>query len=263
MCQLFSPTKFVVTFESNGQGAFSAKEIENAVSAFQSSGRLALPLAQSRLVVTPNHQIYPDWWYFWSFLYFLQEGGLHKDVHIILKKSLKWIPVVGWGMQFFKFIFLSRRWNKDERLLVDALADLMQTTSRTQPFNLLFFPEGTILEAESQVETRKYAEKMAIAYIPTHSLIPRSTGLYCILRALTGQPKEEGLKLLDLTIMYPPPPSSKPTKYDYPSTHHTLKSVFIDGRPPAEIYVHLRIFDVRDLPLEEPAQFDRWLKELW
>ena len=61
--------------------------------------------------------------------------GTHKDVFIVLKKSLKWVPILGWvsanqyapqavpmrtqmkarsslsqGMQFYTFIFLARSW---------------------------------------------------------------------------------------------------------------------------------------------------------
>lgn len=38
-------------------------------------------------------QMYADWWYAWCLTYFM---GTHKDVFIVLKKSLKWVPVVGW-----------------------------------------------------------------------------------------------------------------------------------------------------------------------
>ena len=38
-------------------------------------------------------QIYADWWYAWTLTYLM---GTHKDVFIVLKKSLKWLPVLGW-----------------------------------------------------------------------------------------------------------------------------------------------------------------------
>ena len=37
--------------------------------------------------------MYADWWYAWCLTYFM---GTHKDVFIVLKDSLKWVPVVGW-----------------------------------------------------------------------------------------------------------------------------------------------------------------------
>ena len=41
----------------------------------------------------PNVQIYADWWYAWTLTYLM---GTHKDVFIVLKKSLKWLPILGW-----------------------------------------------------------------------------------------------------------------------------------------------------------------------
>jgi hypothetical protein len=32
-------------------------------------------------------------WYAWCFLHYC---GMSKDIFIVLKKSLRWIPVVGW-----------------------------------------------------------------------------------------------------------------------------------------------------------------------
>ncbi len=37
--------------------------------------------------------MYADWWYVWCLTYFM---GTYKDVLIVLKKSLKWVPIVGW-----------------------------------------------------------------------------------------------------------------------------------------------------------------------
>ena len=37
--------------------------------------------------------MYADWWYAWCLTYFM---GTHRDVLIVLKKSLKWLPVIGW-----------------------------------------------------------------------------------------------------------------------------------------------------------------------
>ena len=37
--------------------------------------------------------MYADWWYAWCLTYFT---GSYKDVFIVLKKSLKWLPILGW-----------------------------------------------------------------------------------------------------------------------------------------------------------------------
>jgi 1-acyl-sn-glycerol-3-phosphate acyltransferase len=39
---------------------------------------------------------------------------MHGHLYIILKESIKYIPILGSGMMFFGFIFLSRKWSTDK-----------------------------------------------------------------------------------------------------------------------------------------------------
>lgn len=48
-----------------------------------------------RLVVMGNHQAYLDWMYLWILACY---AGHAKGIIILLKASLRRIPVVGWGM---------------------------------------------------------------------------------------------------------------------------------------------------------------------
>lgn len=34
-----------------------------------------------------------------------------------MKKSTKFLPVIGWSMWFSEYVFLSRNWSKDEKVL--------------------------------------------------------------------------------------------------------------------------------------------------
>jgi lysocardiolipin and lysophospholipid acyltransferase len=54
--------------------------------------RLNLP---DRLVVVSNHQAYLDWMYIWILAAY---AGHAKGVIILLKYSLRGIPMIGWGM---------------------------------------------------------------------------------------------------------------------------------------------------------------------
>jgi 1-acyl-sn-glycerol-3-phosphate acyltransferase len=42
---------------------------------------------------------------------------MHGHLYIILKESIKYIPILGTGMMFYGFIFLSRKWATDKRTL--------------------------------------------------------------------------------------------------------------------------------------------------
>ena len=108
MNQWFAPTRISLTFEQEGQGKFTEEEIRNLVER-DASGRVIAVHLPSKAVLIANHQVwsigasvkwrtlirfqvYSDWWYVWCLTYFM---GTHKDVFIVLKSSLKWVPLIG------------------------------------------------------------------------------------------------------------------------------------------------------------------------
>lgn len=120
----------MITFETNGRGRFTPEELEKLVGE-DSEGNVRLNLP-TKSVLIANHQVkvcsliqssdilmrtenvgvcglvvslavsrtsfasfrlrfYPR--YAWCLTYFMRT---HGDVYIVLKKSLKWVPFVGW-----------------------------------------------------------------------------------------------------------------------------------------------------------------------
>lgn len=257
MCQWFSPTSLVITCEG-GNG------IEDVV-VRDESGRVTELKLPPQVVMMPNHQIYADWWYIWTLAYSMRA---HADVLIILKDSLKWIPFVGWGMQFFRFIFLARSWAHDKQALTSNLARLARTATETRlPFLLLLFPEGTLVSDQTRPLSAAFAAKSGIEDM-RHVLLPRATGLLFCLRALAPHMPE--LKLLDVTLAYPGIPRG-----GYGQAYYTLRSIFVQGVPPPRVHVHLRLYDVaKDVPIGTPRGaeeandaerkvFEQWLLTRW
>lgn len=79
--------------------------------------------------------MYCDWSYLWNLFYF---ANLHTSLIIILKASLKWVPIVGPAMQIFRFIFMHRNWAADQKNLGLQLKKLAERASRSmKPFVLL------------------------------------------------------------------------------------------------------------------------------
>ncbi|KIO02297.1 hypothetical protein M404DRAFT_1002311 [Pisolithus tinctorius Marx 270] len=280
MNQWFAPTYLSITFETQGQGKFTMEEIEQIIQRDPSGKVVALKLPL-KMVVTSNHQVYCDWWYVWCLTYFMQA---HKDVFIVLKKSLKWIPVLGTGMQMFRFIFLSRAWAADKVQLTKQLSKLgRQAEEEDKPFMFILFPEGTLVSKNTRPISRSYADKLGIPDLH-NVLLPRSTGLLYSLRSLA--PRLPTLKLLDITVIYPGIPPR-----GYGQSYYTLRSIFCDRVPPPVVHMHLRIFDVaKEVPIGniskcgptaiangwatpslyetgvpegERERFDEWLRELW
>ncbi|KIY65512.1 hypothetical protein CYLTODRAFT_424273 [Cylindrobasidium torrendii FP15055 ss-10] len=281
ICSIFSPTTLRVSFETEGNGRFTQAEVDS-IAKYNDAGQVVGLNLPNKVVVISNHQVYLDWLFEWCLLYFI-EPGVHKHVYITLKASLKWIPVVGWGMQFFDFIFLSRSWASDRLKLSKSLSRLgVSAASKDIPFAYLLYPEGTLVSKDTRPLSRKFADKMGINDL-THLLLPRSTGLHYSLRSLATRVPD--LQLLDLTVVYEGIPPLA-----YGQDYYTLRSVFFDGIAPPAIHIHIRKFDVsRDIPIgnlsaaqpsglpkasdsntveldipeNEKTIFDTWLRALW
>ncbi|KAH7107013.1 acyltransferase-domain-containing protein [Auriculariales sp. MPI-PUGE-AT-0066] len=256
--QWFSPTEFTVSMEGD------LLKPEDVVVRDTNGRVVSLNLPTKKLVVMSNHQVYNDWSYTWNLLYFC---NLHMDIFITLKKSLKWLPVIGWGMQFFRFIFMARSWADDKDTLARELARLGKRSEVSdQPLALIVFPEGTLVSKDTRPISKKFADKMGISD-GRYTLLPRSTGMLYALRSLS--PRVADLHVLDITIAYPGVPPM-----GYGQNYYTLRSIGIYGAPPPRVHIHLKLYNVkRDVPIgkidpnssdvseEDRVKFDEWMRE--
>jgi 1-acyl-sn-glycerol-3-phosphate acyltransferase len=168
LTQAFAPTKVVVSGDASVRGQLHVSRDGNLVLNFP-----------HRIVLMANHQIYTDWLYLWWVAYC---NGMHGRLYIILKESLKKIPILGWGMQMSQFIFLKRNWEKDKPHMADALEKLNKAA---EPMWLMLFPEGTNLAPDTREKSAKWAAKNSMKDM-MHTLLPRSTGLQFCLQQLAG-----------------------------------------------------------------------------
>jgi len=210
-----------------------------------------------RLILIANHQVYTDWLYLWWISY---TARMHGHIYIVLKESLKYIPLLGQGMMFYGFIFMSRKWVSDKPRLHHRLEKLK--TKRTEPvpgtrlFNpmwLLIFPEGTNLSRNTKRISDAYGEKHDIRPFK-HQLLPRSTGLFFCLQQLKGTVDW----VYDCTVGYEGPP-----KGSYPDAYFTIRSTYLRGRPPRSVNFYWRRFAISEIPLNDQKEFEIWLNKRW
>lgn len=177
LTQWCSPTPIRVSGDKSVHGQFGVTK----------TGRLQTYFPE-RLVLISNHQVYTDWLYLWWVTY---TNKMHGHIYIILKESLKYIPVIGQGMMLYGFIFMARRWISDKPRLQHRLEKL-KTRHKTSsgateldPMWLLIFPEGTNLSPNTKRISDAYGRKQGLAPFE-HQILPRSTGLYFCLQQLRG-----------------------------------------------------------------------------
>jgi len=200
-----------------------------------------------RLVMMANHQLYTDWLYLWWIAY---TNNMHGYIYIILKESLKNVPIVGWGAQFYNFIFLSRNWEQDQ---AQFQTHLDQLNKPEDPMWLLIFPEGTNLAKSTREKSQAWAEKSGLQDMK-HQLLPRSRGIqFCLQRLKTTTEW-----LYDCTIAYEGVPEGQ-----YGQDIFTLRSSMFEGRPPKSVNMYFRRFKISTIPLNNDKSFEVWLRNRW
>lgn len=176
--QWFSPTVVRISGDKSVRGQLSRTQ----------DGFLQTDFPE-RLVMIANHQLYSDWLYLWWVAY---TNKMHGHIYIILKESLKYIPLMGPGMMFYGFIFMARNWARDKPRLRHRLQKLKERhggplsgSEGLDPMWLMLFPEGTNLSANTRKGSKKWADKQGLQDLQ-HQLLPRSTGFQYCLQELKG-----------------------------------------------------------------------------
>lgn len=243
------------------------------------SGKIASHMKRKSVIIA-NHQIYTDWVFIW---WLTSTANLAGKVYIMLKKSLESIPVLGFGMKNYKFIFMSRRWEQDRLTLHNSLGVLdansrgvgplsgkapvrqdadgelfWDTTSVNEhneswPYCLILFPEGTNLSPVTRQKSLNYANK--IGKKPFQNvLLPHATGARHSLLKL--RPSLE--VIYDITIGY-----SGVRKEDYGEAIYKLNNVIFKGESPKLVDMHIREYNINDIPIDDEQKFADWLYDVW
>ncbi|KAH6826102.1 lysophosphatidyl acyltransferase 2 [Perilla frutescens var. hirtella] len=116
-----------------------------------------------------NHKSDIDWLVGWVLA---QRSGCLGSSLAVMKKSSKFLPVIGWSMWFSEYLFLERSWARDENTLKSGLERL---SDFPRPFWLALFVEGTRFTQAKLVAAQEYASSTGLP-VPRNVLIPRTKG---------------------------------------------------------------------------------------
>ena len=251
MTQWWSPTVVRISGDKSVTGLLKQK----------ADGMLQVDFGE-RAILLSNHQIYTDWLYLWWIAY-TNAPPVHGHIYIILKESLKYVPLIGPGMMFYGFIFMARKWATDQDRMRHRLQQLNAQRSgavvgshgaaQLDPMWLMIFPEGTNLSANTREQSAKFAAKSGQEDMK-HQLLPRSTGLQFCLQELHGTVDY----LYDCTIGYEGIPAG-----GYGADIFTLRSTYFQGRPPKSVNMHWRRFRIADIPYSDADKMHDWVMARW
>jgi len=196
------------------------------------------PSNNERVVMISNHRTRLDWMFLWCWV--LRCGNLAHE-KIVLKDSLKKVPGFGWAMQQFCFLFLSRRWEQDEK----QIEKLFNYFSKTKyPVQLLLFPEGTDLTDNAKAKSKAFAQSNNLPVFE-YVLTPRVRGWQFTVDLL----RQNLDAIYDITIGYPD------------VIPQTEKAIF-SGKFPREVHFHLKRFDISEIPTQQ-KQLEEWCNQRW
>lgn len=128
-------------------------------------------------LVIANHRYDIDWLAAWMLSDKLHTLGNDKA---IMKSSLKYVPVIGWGWSLNDMMFVSRDWNKD-RATVDKSMERLLTYEKAP---LLAYFEGTRFTEAKHAASLKFAEDNNIPLRLKHHLLPRTKGFLLLAKKI-------------------------------------------------------------------------------
>lgn len=191
---------------------------------------------RENVLLIANHQQMPD---ITAIMKFARTKERLGDLKFFVKKQLKWVPGLGWGMQFLDCIYIDRDWASDRTNIEQTFSKVVNNQI---PIYLVSFVEGTRLTMAKLESARAYARKHGLRE-PRNTLVPRTKGFAASVEGL----RNHITAVYDLTIGY---------EVGVPNLWQYIKGLV------EKVHVHVRRFDIESLP--ESAEGRRqWLMERW
>lgn len=197
--------------------------------------RLQRKSFRERQLVLLNHHTELDWLFAWQLA---DRAGLLGGCRALAKKTLAYVPIIGWSSLMSGDIFLTRSWEKDQSTVKAKISAMEQ---QPLPTWLFLFPEGTRLSPAKLKASQEFAVSKGLPQLQ-HHLVPRTKGFCLVASSMKGG-------LLDLTFV--------PGKDSAPQTLSSLLS----GRK-VDTRVIVREFDLEEVPKEQ-EEASAWLHKLW
>lgn len=192
--------------------------------------------AHENAIIIANHQELSDVLFMLSLAH--RKGRL-RDLKWFGKNALKYVPAVGWGLQFIDCVFLKRNWAQDQNSIEATFEHLRKYKV---PMWLINFMEGTRSNPKKMAASRAHAEKTGLKPLQ-NLLLPRPKGFIASIKGLKGHLDA----VYDVTI-------------GYEGHSLSLREIMLGQIRP--VHIHVRRFLLKDLPTSD-ADLTQWTRKLF
>ncbi|GAB1868666.1 1-acyl-sn-glycerol-3-phosphate acyltransferase gamma-like [Camponotus japonicus] len=147
-----------------------------------------------------NHSYETDWLIGWLLC---DRVKLLGNCKAYAKKSIQYIPTLGWAWKFAESIFLERSWEKDKENIKNQIKELVEYPDTMW---LLLYPEGTRFTSKKLEASQKFAIEKGLPVLNYH-LTPRTKGFIASIPHM----RDKATAIYDIQIAFKPSDSIKPT----------------------------------------------------
>lgn len=186
-----------------------------------------------------NHSYETDWLIGWLLC---DRVRLLGNCKAYAKKSIQYIPTLGWAWKFAESIFLERSWEKDKENIKSQIKELVEYPDTMW---LLLYPEGTRFTPKKLEASQKFAIEKGLPVLKYH-LTPRTKGFTASIPHMRGK----ATAIYDIQIAFKPSDPVKPT----------MRNLLLGKRLQGHMYA-------KRIPIEEVPEGDEaaaeWLQKLY
>ncbi|XP_012275220.1 1-acyl-sn-glycerol-3-phosphate acyltransferase gamma [Orussus abietinus] len=127
-----------------------------------------------------NHSYEIDWLMGWLLC---DRIGVLGNCKAYAKKSVQYIPPLGWAWKFAESVFLERNWDKDREIIGRQIKELI---NHPDPIWLLLYAEGTRFTPEKREASQRFAREKGLPVLKYH-LTPRTKGFTASVPYMKGK----------------------------------------------------------------------------
>ncbi|XP_039293293.1 1-acyl-sn-glycerol-3-phosphate acyltransferase gamma [Nilaparvata lugens] len=186
-----------------------------------------------------NHRYDVDWLVGWIFCDRIKVLGNCKAY---AKKSIQYLPTMGYAWKFAESVFLERNWDKDREAIGTQVRELAQYPD---PIWLLLFAEGTRFTEEKHAASLEFARKKGLPELRQH-LTPRTKGFTCSVPHL----RDKVPAVYDVQLAFKENSETRPTV-----------ASMLKGKP-LEAHMYIERIPISQVPDDE-EEAANWLRDLY
>ncbi|GFR67471.1 1-acyl-sn-glycerol-3-phosphate acyltransferase 3 [Elysia marginata] len=198
-------------------------------------------LGKEHTLAILNHKYDIDWVMTWLLC---EEFGCLGSSKVVGKKSLRYVPLIGWAWYFTETIFLNRKWEHDK---YSISRDLQKTYDFPKGYyvTLLLFPEGTRFTEKKHQASLEVSRAKGYPELK-HLLLPRPKGFALITHGLKGHFQS----VLNCTV-----------GFETNGIAPTFMNIF-NGKPIVG-HFHIERIPLEDVPSETEEESAAYLRDLF